>query len=238
MQFKLTFEDGSDGYLEHFGIKGMHWGVRNAETMARYAREGTGPKPSKRQVKKAIKQSKRQYRKETGEWRTTGKNQAKIDKDFRKTYDTDQKINEYKTTMKESSSKIDKEQAKIDATKLRKDHLTRLQQDPEASSSMRRAAEQEYLKSRKKSSNSRKKIEKASKDYYSALEGHNVRTMEIAKSYKTKWEDATVKDLGFDNVEVGKKLLNEYGLMNKAVGHRKSYTDPKKWRSRVPNLSE
>ena len=67
MQFKLTFEDGSDGYLEHFGIKGMHWGVRNAETMARYAREGTGPKPSKRQVKKAIKQSKRQYRKERHE---------------------------------------------------------------------------------------------------------------------------------------------------------------------------
>ena len=38
-EFKLTFEDGSDGYLEHFGVKGMHWGVRNSETLARYNRE-------------------------------------------------------------------------------------------------------------------------------------------------------------------------------------------------------
>lgn len=35
MEYKLTFEDGSDGYLEHFGVKGMHWGVWNDETRAR-----------------------------------------------------------------------------------------------------------------------------------------------------------------------------------------------------------
>ena len=37
MEFKVTFEDGSSAYLEHFGVKGMHWGVRNAETQAKYA---------------------------------------------------------------------------------------------------------------------------------------------------------------------------------------------------------
>lgn len=40
MPYKLTFEDGSDGYLEHYGTKGMHWGVWNAETRLRYQNEG------------------------------------------------------------------------------------------------------------------------------------------------------------------------------------------------------
>ena len=36
MKYKVTFEDESEWYLEHFGVKGMHWGVWNAETRARY----------------------------------------------------------------------------------------------------------------------------------------------------------------------------------------------------------
>lgn len=35
MPYKLTFKDDSNGYLEHFGVKGMHWGVWNEETRAR-----------------------------------------------------------------------------------------------------------------------------------------------------------------------------------------------------------
>ena len=37
MEFKVTFEDGSSAYLEHHGVMGMHWGVRNAQTQAKYA---------------------------------------------------------------------------------------------------------------------------------------------------------------------------------------------------------
>ena len=40
MEYMLTFEDGSDGYLAHHGVQGMKWGVWNAETRARYADEG------------------------------------------------------------------------------------------------------------------------------------------------------------------------------------------------------
>lgn len=52
MQFKLTFEDGSDGYLKHFGVKGMHWGVWNDETRAR--RMGTSGRPSPKDYEKKL----------------------------------------------------------------------------------------------------------------------------------------------------------------------------------------
>lgn len=41
MEYKLTFQDGSSAYLAHHGVKGMHWGVQNADTQAKYA-GGTG----------------------------------------------------------------------------------------------------------------------------------------------------------------------------------------------------
>ena len=41
MTTKITFEDGSTAYLAHHGVMGMKWGVRNAETQAKYA-GGTG----------------------------------------------------------------------------------------------------------------------------------------------------------------------------------------------------
>lgn len=36
MDYKITFEDDSSGCLVHYGVKGMKWGVWNAETSARY----------------------------------------------------------------------------------------------------------------------------------------------------------------------------------------------------------
>ena len=46
MELRYNMRDSS--YLEHYGVMGMKWGVRNAETLRKY--EGGGKKPSKRQV--------------------------------------------------------------------------------------------------------------------------------------------------------------------------------------------
>lgn len=39
MDYKVTFADGSEAFA-HSGVKGMKWGVWNAETAARYGRKG------------------------------------------------------------------------------------------------------------------------------------------------------------------------------------------------------
>ena len=41
MDYKFTFEDGSEA-LAHHGVKGMKWGVWNAETRAKYGSAGNG----------------------------------------------------------------------------------------------------------------------------------------------------------------------------------------------------
>ena len=44
------YEDGSP-MIEHYGVKGMHWGVRNAETQARYAHKKRAKAARKQEAK-------------------------------------------------------------------------------------------------------------------------------------------------------------------------------------------
>lgn len=37
MEYFLVYTDGNSAYLSHSGVKGMHWGVWNSETRAKYA---------------------------------------------------------------------------------------------------------------------------------------------------------------------------------------------------------
>ncbi len=50
MEYVITFDDGSEAYLAHHGVLGMKWGVRNAETQARYA-GGEGRAARKRDLR-------------------------------------------------------------------------------------------------------------------------------------------------------------------------------------------
>lgn len=53
MDYMLTFEDGSTGYLAHHGVKGMQWGVLNAKNAKEYAKYGrkTGGKKGTKAAK-------------------------------------------------------------------------------------------------------------------------------------------------------------------------------------------
>ena len=55
MDYLVTFEDGTNGYLAHHGIKGMQWGRWNAETRARYTGSGRGKRAIKRADNKVNK---------------------------------------------------------------------------------------------------------------------------------------------------------------------------------------
>ena len=57
MDYLLTFEDGSEGLMHH-GIKGMKWGVWNAETRRRHL--GSTERQQAKYAKKTVKELKRQ----------------------------------------------------------------------------------------------------------------------------------------------------------------------------------
>lgn len=56
MGYLVSFEDGSEAYLEHHGIKGMKWGVWNEETRTRYT-SGPGHRSITKANKKVDKSS-------------------------------------------------------------------------------------------------------------------------------------------------------------------------------------
>lgn len=77
MYYKLTFDDGSEAYLAHYGVKGMKWGVWNEETRRRHNRNFSAPrrklseysseKISEASLKKFSKQAKQLNHVRTGD---------------------------------------------------------------------------------------------------------------------------------------------------------------------------
>lgn len=57
----VMFYDDGTPMIEHYGVKGMHWGVRNSETLARYRRDRAHKKELKAQAKelKSFRKSER-----------------------------------------------------------------------------------------------------------------------------------------------------------------------------------
>lgn len=206
--------------LEHHGVKGMKWGVRKV-------REAIGYVKTRHKLKKQIKSAKRSYRKQTGEWMTTGKNMAKVDKQFNKATDTDKELN----SINKKRSKAGKEVEKYDAalnklstkTQMSKDYLTRVQNDPNSSREIRRAAEKRYLSDKNAQMNVNSKWNDANDAYDKFDSAYDKRYKQIGQSYYNKWKTAAVKDIGFSDVKRGKQMLDKYGLTGYTLRYRNQY---------------
>lgn len=50
----------------------------------------------------------------------------------------------------------------------------------------------------------------------------DTRSREIGKRYYTKYQDALLKDIGYKDLELGRRMLNEYGIENDWGKHKGS----------------
>ena len=208
MDYILTFEDGSDAYLSHHGIKGMKWGVRSAETLAKYG-QGGGSKPSKKEVKKAIKNSRKAYAKQNGKrfsiGQEVGSNTARVAKEHKKYIDNDE---EFKKLSKKHDSALEKNNKAGNRLAAAKDYKSRT--DIEGTEYQRRLAESNL-------NAAQKTFDKTNKAYEKARDARDTHEENVAKKFSERYRTAAAKDIGFKDVNAGKKLLDEYGLMNKAT---------------------
>lgn len=154
--------------LYHYGVKGMKWGVRRAQ------KKEYGL--SKHQVKKRIKDAKKNNRTNNGGTfnGSTGKNWDEVVSKHKKAFETDETLQTY--------------------TKSRNDAY--------------RKAESYYDKGDFDKS---ERYQDIGDQYATSV---NKRRAEIGKQFTSQYSNALLKDINYDDLAKGRKMLKEYGIKN------------------------
>ena len=214
----VTFDDGSQA-LAHYGVLGMKWGVRRYQnsdgslTNAGKKRYGDDENNiTRRQMRKRVKDAKKAYRKEAGFFKSegfTGKESHRVYKNFTKKLNSDP---EYK----KAQAKADKAHEILSQRK--KELYSAMGKSNEYSTAFK---ENPSLLNLAVSAGAASQFYKAKGPAKEALENYNKAAAKadkaysnIAKKYVNAYNNATVKELGFQNIAAGKKYLDAYSSRN------------------------
>lgn len=229
MAFEVKSIDESTA-LEHYGVMGMKWGVRKDGKPQGF--QSGGKDPSKRKVRKSIKKAYKAARK-SGRRNSTGENMAEVDAKIAKKLANDKEYQELSSKSDAEYSKYVKKQneatsAEMDYNRAKKkaeeNRIIYDQVAESGSASQNDNAKRDYKRARKAEeqteSEYREKKSEADEAYskYSDTDLKRIgRKMTVSESFKEEHLNAAAKDIGFEDVAQGRRLLKEYGLEEYAL---------------------
>lgn len=188
----------NNDYLMHYGVKGMKWGVRRARQKEEYGL-------SKREVKKKIKEAKKNYRRKEDPYHAfngvTGKNWEKVRAANAKEVENDAVVNELKR--KRDKAYAAAERAASVSEGIQKIHDENTKQNTTNSKPKSTASTALEFTS--------EMLQKEGDRYASQV---NDRVSEIGRKYTKQYQNALLKDIGYEDLDLGRKMLTEYNIKN------------------------
>lgn len=193
----------NEEYLMHYGVKGMKWGVRRARQKEEYGL-------SKREVKKKIKEAKKNYRTKEDPYHAfsgvTGKNWAKVRAANIKEVNNDAEINELKRKRDKAYAAAERAASASEGIQKIQDANQKLKNtnvvngnDPKSKTSSVLNFTSEMLQNEG--------------DRYASQV--NARISKIGEKYTKQYQNALLKDIGYEDLDLGRRMLNEYNIQNK-----------------------